>query len=80
MYAEPDNAQPSSSAPADTDEILEDVEEEQDVPTRKRKAAVFDSDEEDEGEKEDAPVHLPDSTNIASHEHDMADIFGSDED
>ena len=74
--AEPDDVQPSSSTPADVDEGLQDMDEEQDVPARKRKAAVFDSDEEEDA----APVQPPQQTGTAAIDNDMADIFGSDDD
>ena len=74
--AEPDDVQPSSSTPADVDEGLQDMEEEQDVPARKRKAAVFDSDEE----KDAAPVQPLQHSGTAAIDNDMADIFGSDDD
>ena len=75
------------------DEVLEDVEEEQDAPARKRKAAVFDSDEEEDAapvdeeedaapldKEEDAAPPQPAQAGSAAVDNDMADIFGSDDD
>lgn len=64
--------------------MLEDVEEEQDAPARKRKAAVFDSDEEEDAapldkEEDAAPPQSPQAGSTAV-DNDMADIFGSDDD
>ncbi len=80
--AELNDAAPSTSAPADGVDIINDIDDVmEEAPARKnRKAAVFDSDEE-----EDAPDAAPDAvqqepTSGAPADVNMAQELGSDED
>ena len=47
------------------------------MPARKRKAAVFESDEDDE---EAPPAHPDQLAGARAQDDDMADVFGSDDD
>lgn len=78
--AEANEAVPSTSAPADDSDAVDILDEElEDTPARKsRKAAVFDSEEEDDAVPGD-PDAVQQEPISGGGDINMAEVFGSEE-